>query len=201
MREMVPFRKHLGTDKDLRLLPGKRLKDLLHAPRAASAVPIQAQNPASRRQKRPDILFDTLGSLPHGMEMQPFAARARRRERNRIPAIVADQPLSPLVVGQTDITMRASGHLPTVDAVHQRSITAPIQENHRLIPLLHRLLECGERLRSQNGLDAVHGPDVHQPDRRQRTATHTRRKRGHRDFRLADRVKRLQIRGRGSEHQ
>mgnify|MGYP000847369970 FL=1 len=70
-----------------------------------------------------------------------------------------------------------------------------------LIPLLHRLLECGERLRSQNGLDAVHGPDVHQPDRRQRTATHARRKRGHRDFRLADRVKRLQIRGRGSEHQ
>lgn len=64
MREMVPFRKHLGADKDLRLLPGKRLKDLLHAPRAAGAVPIQAQNPASRRQKRPDILFDTLGSLP-----------------------------------------------------------------------------------------------------------------------------------------
>ena len=112
MREMVPFRKHLRADKDLRLLPGKRLKDLLHAPRAAGAVPIQAQNPASRRQKRPDILFDTLGSLPHGMEMQPFAARARRRERNRIPAIVADQPLSPLVVGQTDITMRHRATFP-----------------------------------------------------------------------------------------
>ena len=160
--EMVPFRKHLGTDKDLRLLPAKDSR-ISSMPRGGGCCPDPSAEPGlPEAEASRYILFDTLGSLPHGMEMQPLQL-GQGRERNRIPAVVADQPLSPLC-GRSNRYHNADIGPPS----HSRCSTS-VEHNRADSgesppdPLLHRLLECGERLRSQNGLDAVHGPDVHQP--------------------------------------
>ena len=172
VRKMMALGEHLRAHQHGGLLARERAQDFLHAAGPAGAVAVQAQNARARRQERAENFLQLFRALAHGQKIQAAATRARRRVRRGPAAVMAEQALAALVVGQPDVAVRALGHRGALQAVHQRRVAPAVEHDYRLLAPLHHGLQGLQALGRQRGTFRALFGQGHHAHLRQFAAAH-----------------------------
>jgi len=210
---MVPLGQHLGADQDLSPTGGKIGQNGLGALGPPGHIPIQAQYRDPVRQDSGQLLLQEFGADAHGQKAGAAADRTRRGMRPGIPAIMADEPLPVLVVGERQLATRAPDRIFAVQAIKQRRVSPAIEQDHGLIPGGYGLDQgpgslIGQYPQTVAGLAlAGHGSDlaraahVHQLDFRQPSPADPARQGNHGHLPQPGGLEGLHIRCRRTEHE
>src|SRR5699024_7980623 len=114
------------------------LQDAGHRMATARTVAIDTQNRKAGQQLL-QRLFGALGALAEGPQLAAGTARAVRRDRFAVFAVVAQQRARLPVYGQAGVAMVTLSHPAAVVAQQRRRKTSPVEKHQHLIAVAQLL--------------------------------------------------------------
>ena len=111
----------------------ERAEHLLECSLAARRVAIEARD-ARLGKKRPQPLLDLLGARADEIDVLRIAFRAGFRHAPRKAAVVAEQAVLALVIGERDAAVLAKNRGAATPAQRKKRIAAPVDQHQRLRP-------------------------------------------------------------------
>ena len=146
--EVQSFRQHLGPDQYLRLSL-LEIGDYPFISRTGTRrVEVQAFH-FGCGEKCGDLLFHHFRSETHRPQFRNFAHWTLVGQLDLIPAIMANQFVTELMVRQSDIAVHAMGHPTTTLTLDHRSKTTPVLEQNRLLSPFQRRIDLFDQYRRE----------------------------------------------------
>src|SRR5690606_23861485 len=123
---------HLRAEQDVHLSAPDALEDLVVRPLAGGRVHVHARD--ARGGERLDHgALDLLGPDAAERQVAGRAPGARDRRRLLVETVVAHEPAPAAVVGERDVALPASPHVPAVPALDEGRVAAPVEQQDDLL--------------------------------------------------------------------
>src|SRR2546423_1879151 len=136
VRKVESLRDHLRSEKNVHLSSGDAVEYTRVRPFSARGIEVHSRY--SRRGKslgqKPLYLLRSQTAL---LQIPAAAARTIGPRIFLVQAVVADETLGVPVVRERDAAVGTRRHRTAVDALHERRVTAPVEEQDALLPTSH----------------------------------------------------------------